>query len=184
MEHTFNQDSYTRTVIKWTSLFIFFAVLAISARSIHHHQLQKLSLGSESFNQKASLITKMHSEMLSMTRTQYQILHASDQSEVKQLLWSLSEQVSAYLVHYHQLEGIADDSDTEILMQFRTGFEQWHGFNKNLLGYANVISDSGFISTLNMIDLAFSQFDSNPDEALLLIAQLKQHVDYQEGVSN
>ena len=92
--------------------------------------------------------------------------------------------ISDYLIHYHQLEGISDDSDTNLLVQFRTGFNQWYSLNKNLLNYANVVADSGFINTLSMIDLTFSQFDRDTDETLLLIAQLKQGIELEGGVSN
>ena len=61
----------------------------------------------------------------------------------------------------------------KVLEQFKTGFEQWHEFNQNLLSYANVVADSGFINTLNMIDLAFSQFESSTNESQQLVAQLK-----------
>ena len=134
--------------------------------------------------QKASLISQMHNEMLLITRSHLQIMHASNEKQIKDHLWKLSGLVSDYLIHYHQLEKIVDNTDDGILEKFNTGFEQWHEFNQNLLSYANVVADSDFINTLNMIDLAFSQFDSNTDESLQTIAQLKQDIvdDYQ--VSN
>ena len=183
MELDSNQDSYIK-IIKWISVLLLLSCSVFAVKSLYQHQKQTLIAHSALMQQKSSLITQMHKEMLSITRTQYQILHASSQEEVRQLLWSLSEQVSDYLIYYHRFEGIANHADAEILVQLRNGFDQWHGFNKELLAYANVISDSGFINTLNMIDLAFSQFDSDTDEAVLLIAQLKQSMDNTSEISN
>lgn len=134
--------------------------------------------------QKASLITQMHNEMLLITRSHLQIMHANNEKQIKDQLWKLSGLVSDYLIHYHQLEQIVDDSDKKILEQFKTGFEQWHEFNQNLLSYANVVADSDFITTLNMIGLAFSQFESNSSESLQLVAQLKQDISSDKALSN
>jgi hypothetical protein len=141
--------------------------------TFHQDKLKELAINSALFKQKSFLVSQMHSEMLSISRTQLQVLHSSSEQQAKENLWQLSELVSDHLAHYHQLKNITDDSDAELLMRFRFGFEQWHDFNENLLGYANVISDSGFINTLNKVDLAFSQFDSNSDKKQLLITQLK-----------
>jgi hypothetical protein len=173
MELTINQDSYTGATIKWACLFIFLTLCAIGINTLHQDQLQKLMASSELLKQKSFLLSQMHDEMLSISHTQLQILHATNEQQVKENLRHLSELVTDHLVHYYQLKNIVDESDAELLMQFRTGFEQWHDFNETLLGYANVIADSGFINTLNMVDLAFSQLDSDADETLLLISQLR-----------
>ncbi len=134
--------------------------------------------------QKASLITQMHNEMLLITRTHLQIMHASNEKQIKDQLSKLSGLVSDYLIHYHQLEKIVDNSDEGILEQFKTGFEQWHDYNQSLLSYVNVVADSGFIKTLNRIDLAFSQFDSNTDESIQVIAQLRKDINKGKVFSN
>jgi len=134
--------------------------------------------------QKASLITQMHNEMLLITRSHLQLMHASNEKQIKDQLRKLSGLVSDYLVHYHQLEQIVDSSDGQILEQFNTGFEQWHEYNQNILSYANVVADSGFIKTLNRIDLAFSQFNSNTDESIQIIAQLRKDITNGKVFSN
>lgn len=184
MRSTVNRDNYIGKIMKWTSLFILLTLSVLAINSFHQQQLKKLLVSSQLLEQKSILVYQMHNEMLLMSQTQLMILHASNQDEVRQSLWRLSEQVSDYLLHYHQLEAIADNTDFETLTKFRTGFEQWHSFNKDLLGYANIVSDTNFINTLNMVDLAFSQFESNSDEAALLIAQLKQNFDNKEESSN
>lgn len=133
--------------------------------------------------QKASLITQMHNEMLLITRSQLQIMHASHEKQIKDQLWKLSGLVSGYLIHYHQLEKIADASDAQLLTEFRAGFNQWYKFNRDLLTYTSVISDSGFINTLNMIDLALTQFNSNTVETSQLISHIKYSSDFENGVS-
>ncbi len=173
MRLTINQDSYIETITKWTCLFIFLTLCAIGINTLHQDQLQKLMTSSTLLKQKSFLVSQMHDEMLSISRTQLQILHASNERQVKENLRHLSELVTDHLVHYYQLKNIADETDAELLMQFKIGFEQWHKFNENLLGYANVIADSDFINTLNMVDLAFSQLDIDADETLLLISQLR-----------
>ncbi len=184
MRLTVNRDSYIGKMMKWTGLFILLTLCVLAINSFHQQQLKKLLVSSQLLNQKSVLVYQMHNEMLLMSQTQLMILHASNQDEVRQSLWRLSDQVSDYLLHYHKLESIADNTDFETLIKFRTGFEQWHSFNKDLLGYANIVSDTNFINTLNMVDLAFSQFESNSDEAVLLIAQLKQNFDNKEESSN
>jgi hypothetical protein len=173
MELTINQDNYVRAIIKWTSLFIFLTLCVVTINAFHQDRVQKLMADAELLGQKSFLVSQMHKEMLSISRTQLQILHASSEQQVRKNLWRLSELVSEHLVHYHQLKEIADESDADLLMRFRIGFDQWHDFNKNLLAYANVVSDSGFINTLNKVDLAFSQFDNDSAEKQLLITQLK-----------
>ncbi len=184
MELTINQDNYVRTIIKWTSLFIFLTLCVVAINTFHQDRLQKLTVDAELLGQKSFLVSKMYNEMLSISQTQLQILHASSEQQVIENLWYLSELVSEHLVHYHQLKEIADESDADLLMRFKIGFDQWYDFNKNLLAYANVVSDSGFINTLNKVDLAFSQFDNNSDEKQLLITQLKQNIDNVRGLSN
>lgn len=173
MELTMNQDSYIGTTIKWTCLFILLTLCAIGINTLHQNQLQKLMTSSALLKQKSFLVSQMHNEMLSISHTQLQILHASNEQQVKENLRHLSELVTDHLFHYYQLKNIADESDAELLMRFRIGFDQWHNFNEDLLGYANVVADTGFINTLNMVDLAFSQLDSDADETLLLISQLR-----------
>ncbi len=174
MELTINQDSNIRKIIKWTFLFIFLTLCAMGINTFHQNQLEKLTANSTLINQKSSLIFQMYDEMLLISRMQLQILHASSEQEVKKNLWQLSELVSDHLLHYHQLKIMADESDVELLNQFRIGFGQWHDFNKNLLGYANVIADSGFINTLNKVDMAFSQLDRDASETMLLITSLDE----------
>jgi hypothetical protein len=184
MEIAYNQDSFIQKLTKWTVLGICIYLSVIGLSTFHSYQVQKIASNNMVTMQKSSLISQMHNEMLLITRTQLQILHASNESEVRKLLWILSELVSDYLIHYQQLEGIADGSDTDLLAQFRTGFDQWHSFNKNLLAYANVVADSDFINTLNIIDMAFSQLDRDSNETLLLIAQLKDHSTNTNSLSN
>jgi hypothetical protein len=173
MELTINRDSYIEKIIKWTCLFIFLTLCGIGIIKLHQEQLQKLAASSALLKQKSYLVSRMHDEMLSISRTQLLILHASHEDQVRTNLKHLAELVSDHLVHYYQLKKIADESDAELLMKFRMGFEKWHNFNEDLLGYANVIADSGFINTLNMVDMAFSQLDQDADEALLLVSQLR-----------
>ena len=173
MEFTMKQDSYIATITKWTFLLIFLTFCITGINTLHQKQLQKLVINSELLKQKSFLVSQMHDEMLSISRTQLQILHASSEQQVKKDLRQLSELVMDHLVHYYQLKNIADESDADLLMQFRIGFDKWHNFNQDLLGYANVIADSGFINTLNMVDMAFSQLDQDSDKALLLISQLR-----------
>ncbi len=173
IELTIRQDSYVGTVMKWTSMFIFLLICGIGINTLHQQQMQKLLTSSNQLKQKSFLVSQMHDEMLSMSRTQLQILHASSDQQVKTYLRHLSELVSDHLIHYYQLKKIADDSDANLLMQFKIGFEQWHDFNENLLSYANIVSDSDFINTLKMVDMAFSQLDQDPEKTLLLISQLK-----------
>jgi hypothetical protein len=173
MEIRLNQDSYTWITIKWISLFIFLTLCFSGLYKLHQQQLVKLSANSDALNQKSFLVSKMHDEMLSISRMQLQILHASNEQQVKKDLLLLSELVTDHLIHYYQLKNIADESDAELLMRFRLGFDKWQNFNEDLLGYANVIADSGFINTLNMVDLTISQLDQDADKALLLISQLK-----------
>jgi hypothetical protein len=181
-ESGFNQNNVRNVIIRWTAMFMLFSLCVFSALSIHQEQLKKLAVNSELLTQKSSLITQLHKDMLSVTKTQYQILHASNQQEVKQRLVTLSGQVSDYLTHYYQFEQISDSSDTLLLIQFKAGFSKWYQYNKELLSYANSVSDSGFINTLNMVDFAFSRLDT--DEAFLIIAQQKQAVDDVKGISN
>ncbi len=150
------------------------------------YNLHKLALiaQSELLKEKSNLTTEMHIEMLSITRTQYEILHSSSHDEVRQSLSSLSNQVSNYLMNYHQLKDLADSSDIEILAQFNRSFNQWHDYNKTLLNYANVVSDVGFIDTLKRIDMAFSQFEMDSSDAILLIAELKRGAVNDNELSN
>lgn len=184
MELTCKQDSPIKTISKWTALLICIYLCAISLKTFHSYQLQKIITVNMESVQKASLITQMHNEMLLITRSQLQILNATNEKQIRDQLWTLSGLVSDYLIHYHQLEQIVDSSDERVLEQFKTGFEQWREFNQNLLNYANLVADSGFINTLNMIDLAFSQFQSNTDESLQLIAQSKQDSSENQTLSN
>ena len=174
MELTIKQDNYyLGEIIKWACLLMFLVLCVIGINTFYQGHVQKSMADTVLLNQKSSLIIQMHKEMLSISRTQLQILHASSEQEVRENLWLLSELVSDHLVHFHQLKNIADEFDTELLMRFRIGFEQWYDFNEDLLVYANAVSDSGFLKTLNKIDMAFSQFDRDASKTLLLITQLK-----------
>jgi len=184
MESAYKQDGFIKTISKWTALAVCIYLCASSLNTFHNNQVQKITASNEVMMQKSFLITQMHNEMLSITRMQLQILHASNDKEAKKLLWDLSSLVSDYLIHFHQLEGIAESSDVLLLTEFRAGFDKWYRFNKDLLNYANVVADTGFINTLSMIDLAFSQFDSDTEESLQLIAQLKRDIGYEKVLSN
>lgn len=188
MELTLNKDAHVRTIIKWTCVFIILTLCVMGINNLHQAYVQEIKAKANAnailINQKTFLIIQMHKEMLTISRTQLQILHASSEQEVRDHLWRLSELVSDHLVHYHQLKNITDESDSDLLMQFRSGFDQWHGFNKSLLAYANVVADSGFINILNKVDLAFSQLDSDTDERQVLITQLNQSVNNTKGLSN
>jgi hypothetical protein len=170
---TINQDSYINTIIKWTCLTILLTLCAFAINTFHQNHIQKLTANADLFSQKTFLISQMHKEMLLISRKQLQILQASSEQEVRENLWDLSELVSDHLVHYYQLKNIADEPDVELLKQFEIGFNRWRAFNNNLLGYANVVSDGGFINTLNKVDMALSQFDKDANETLLLLTQLK-----------
>ena len=184
MESILKQDSNVGLLLKWSSLFIFALLCLTVVKSFHDKYINELNAESSVLLEKSSLVMEMHNEMLSITRTQYQILHASSQQEVRTLLLSLSEQVSSYLLNFHKLEQVTDETDENLLFQFRNGFTQWHQFNQDLVGYANVVADSGFINTLNMIDVALSQFEVNSEEALLLIAELEQNNQEEQTLSN
>lgn len=175
MELAYKQDSFLKTISKWTALAICLYLCAIGLKTFHSYQLNKIITVNMESVQKASLITQMHNEMLLITRSHLQIMHASNEKQIRDQLWKLTGLVSDYLIHYHQLEKIVDNSDERVLEQFKTGFQQWHEFNQNLLSYSNIVADSGFISTLNMIDLAFSKFEKEPEERLSLISQLDVH---------
>ena len=173
MEITINRDSSINAIIKWTGLFVFLTFCASGLISLHQYQSEKLIFESELLKQKSLLVTQMHNEMLLISRTQLELLHASNEQQVKTKLVSLSALIADHLIHYHQLKKIADESDTVLLNKFKLGFEKWQGFNQDLLTYATIISDPGFIYTLNKVDLAISQLDEN--ETQLLITQLKNN---------
>jgi hypothetical protein len=159
--------------VKWIGLSTFLLICAIGIIHLHTNQMKKLAIDSEVFNQKSRLISQMHNEMLLISRTQLELLQASNDQQVKNNLRQLSDLVSNHLIHYYQFKKLANESDAELLMRFRIGFQKWYEFNDVLLGYANAISDTSFINTLNKVDLAFSQLDQDDDAALLLISQLK-----------
>lgn len=182
MKLAIEQDSYLGPAIKWAGFFIILVAIVFSIKPIHDQHIQEAIVDSAILNQKALYVSQMHQEMLLITSIQYEILHASNQQQISQLLKRLSERVSAYLLHYHQFEGIANNSDADMLKQLNANFEQWYQFNKNLLSYANVVSDSGLINTLNRVELAFSQLDSDFEQSQLLIAQLKQNIDSHKGL--
>ncbi|MBL1141246.1 MAG: hypothetical protein D8M62_04330 [Proteobacteria bacterium] len=154
-------------------MFIFLTLFTVGVNNLHQKQLRKLTVSSELLKQKSLLISKMHNEMLSISRTQFQLLQASNEQQVINELRQLSDLISDHLIHYYQLKAIADESDAELLMRYRIGFEKWHNFNEDLLGYANVVADSGFINTLKKVDLAFSQLDQDDNKKLLLVSQLR-----------
>ncbi len=60
MELTINQYSYARTIIKWTSLFIFLTLSAIVINTLHQERLQKLTADAELLAQKSFLVSQMH----------------------------------------------------------------------------------------------------------------------------
>lgn len=170
LEMTVNRGSGSRSIVKWTGLFIWWAFFVSAMLTFHQQQLQKLKVDSELLSQKSFLVSQMHDEMLLISRLQLQILHASNHQQVKEKLMRLSDLVSDHLFHYHQLKSIADDSDVDLLNKFKLGFEKWRDFNEDLLIYANSVSDSGFINILNKVDMAISQLDEG--ETLHLASQL------------
>jgi hypothetical protein len=172
MELTIKQESFIRTLFKWTLMSVFLTVCAFSINSVHQNQLKKLVSTSDLLKQKSILVSQMHNDMLLISRIQLQILHASSESEVRDKLRRLSNIVTNHLVNYHELKTISSDKDAEILAQFKTSFQKWHEFNKSILGYANIVSDTNFINTLNMIDLAFNQLDSDASEKYVFLSQL------------
>lgn len=183
MELVHRQDNFLN-VLKWITLVVCLYLSVMGLKSFHSYQLQKIISVNMVSVQKSSLITQMHNEMLLITRSQLQILHASNEKQIRDQLLKLSSLVSDYLTHYYQLEQLVDSSDKILLEQFKTGFEQWHEFNQNILSYANIVADTGFINTLKMIDLAFSQFEHNPEDSIQLIAKIKFDINSTEGVSN
>lgn len=168
------QDSYFGAIVKWIGFAILLVISAYIINGIHQRQLQELSVSSALLKQKSLLVSKMHGEMLAISRTHLKILNASNEQQVRQDLHNLSQLISDHLLHYHQLQLIADESDVKLLNKFKIGVEKWYDYNENLLAYANVVSDTGFLKTLSMIDLAFSQIDSNPDDAILIVSQLNK----------
>lgn len=184
MELAYKQGCFIKMFARWIAFGVCIYLSVFGLKAYHSYQIQITSSSNLAAIQKSSLITQMHNKMLSITRIQLQILHASNEHETREQIWKISELISDYLVHYHQFQDITESSDTILLTQFKRGFDQWHSFNKNLLSYAHFVSYSGFNNTLNRIDLAFSQFDNKSEEVLLLIAQMKQDVDILEGLSN
>ena len=180
---TIKQESNFRITIRWISILIFIFVCALALKNLHEQQLQKLTTDSNLLKQKSMLISKMHNQMLSITQTQLQIFHSSSQKQVNDNLRQLSELVTEHLVNYHQLKNIADESDEGLLNHFRSGFEKWHNYNENLLNYANVVSDTGFLNTLSMIRVAFNHIDNDTDDAIQIIAQLKTINEYNKEMS-
>lgn len=172
MEITVNQNSFIKVILKWTTLFIFLLSCVYIIFSVHQQHLHSLKAESQLINQKSFLVKQLHNEMLLISRAQLELLHASNETQVKKILSRLSTLISAHLVHYYQLKNITDDSETELLNRFKSGFEKWQAFNQDLLSYASSVSDSAFINTLNKVDMAISQLDE--DEALLLVSQLEK----------
>lgn len=166
------KDKYVE-VMKWTGLFIVLLLCATAIFSVHQQQLQKLMAETDLLNKKTHLVSKMHDEMLLITSVQLQILHASSEQQVKLKLQYLSELISNHLINYHQLKAIADESDAELLSKFKISFDKWQVYNQDLISYANAVSDSGFINTLNKVNLTFSQLNEEENDTLLLITQLK-----------
>ena len=171
MESAYKQGGFLTAFSKWTAFIICLYFCVIGLKIFHHDQMHKITTTNTASLQKAS--TQMHNEMLFITRSQLQIMQASDEKQVRSQLWKLSGLVSDYLIHYHQLEQIIDDRDEKVLEQFKTGFSRWYEFNKDLLNYANVVADSGFINTLNMIDLSFRKLKKEPEESWVFISQLR-----------
>lgn len=171
MEITTNQNGYTRTMLTWVALFIFISVCETVMTSLHDYHTQKIMTDGELIKEKTFLITEMHKEMLLITRTQLELLHATNETHVITKLSDLSSLVSSYLLNYYQFKNVADEYDVGLLNKFKLSFEKWQGFNEGLLTYANIISDSDFINTLNKVDMAINQLDGN--ETLLLISKLE-----------
>ena len=184
MDMTANRSNFIRAVLKWTTLFIFLVFCVSAISSFHQQQLQTLKADSDLINQKSFLVRQMHNEMLLITRTQLGLLHATNETQVKTELSYLTTLISNHLLNYYQFKSITDESDIELLNKFKFNFEKWRNFNEDILGYANAVSDAGFLKTLGMIDLAFSQIDSSPNEAGQIIAQLKQNIEQGQEISN
>lgn len=184
MRTKINQNKLIKALSKWMTIFIFLMFCTNAISSFHQQKLQKLKVNSDLINQKSFLVTQMHNEMLLITRAQLRLLHATSETQVKTQLSSLTTLISNHLVNYYQFKNITDESDKELLNKFKFNFEKWRNFNEDILGYANVISDASFLRTLGMIDLAFSQIDSRPDDAGQIIAQLKQNIEKDQEISN
>ena len=174
MDITTNRNSNTGAVLKWIALFIFLSLCIISMFLFHQSHSKKLISDSELIKQKSFLVTIMHKEMLLISRTQLELLHATNNEQVKSNLSQLTTLISNHLINYYQFKNIADESDAELLSQFKIGFKKWLDLNDKLLVYANSISDVDFINTLNKVDMAISQLDEEKVERLLLISQLEQ----------
>ena len=184
MKMTTNWDDFIGAMLKWTTSFIFLIFFVSTISSFHQQHLQKLKSDSDLINEKSFLVRQLHNEMLLITRTQLGLLHATNETQVKTELSYLTTLISNHLVNYYQFKSITDESDIELLNKFKFNFEKWRNFNEDILGYANAVSDAGFLKTLGMIDLAFSQIDSSPNEAGQIIAQLKQNIEQGQEISN
>lgn len=174
MENTLNRQEQVFNILKWTCLFMFLTASCLSLMSFHQHHGQKLQTESELLRQKHFLVTQMHHDMLHISRAQLELLHASNEQQVKTKLSQLSTLISGHLVNYYHFKSLADDSDVELLNKFKGGFEKWQVFNEDLLSYANSISDTGFINTLKKVDMAINQLEEDSENALLLISQIQK----------
>jgi len=165
------QDS--DALLKWITVSIFMVTSFVVIFHLHQAYAQKLITDSERLNQKKNLVSRMHDEMLTISRVQLELLHVTSEQQAKTKLQRLSILISEHLVHYYQFKSIADESDLEILVHFKASFEKWHEFNASLLTYAKVVADVGFINTLSKVDLAISQLDKGSEKARLLISQIQ-----------
>ncbi len=166
------RDSYA--LLKCIAISIFMMTCLAVIFHLHQAYTQKLITDNERLNQKKYLVSQMHDEMLTISRVQLELLHVTSEQQAKTKLQRLSTLISEHLVHYYQFKSIADESDSEVLVHFKASFEKWYKFNANLLTYAKVVADSGFINTLSKVDLAISQLDKDSEKTLQLISQIKK----------
>ena len=86
MELAYKQGRFIKMFAKWIAFGVCITLIVFGLKSYHSYQIQIISSSNVAAIQKSSLIAQMHNEMLSITRTQLQILHASNEDEVRKLI--------------------------------------------------------------------------------------------------
>ena len=120
-------------------------------------------------DKKSRLITSLHQQMLTVSRLQFYLLHASDYQQAYDLLLSMSENVSNYVVDFYQFEKIAGAEDKELVDKFRSGFMEWRSMTDDLSDYAYLVSNTDLINVLSIMELNLHRLDN--DSAVLIIAK-------------
>ena len=110
--------------------------------------------------------------MLAVSRMQFRLLHASDYKEAHELLFSMSESVSGYVIDFNQFEQIADVEDAELVNKFRNSFKEWRGMTDELSNYAHLVSNTDLINVLGVMELNLHRLDDN--SSALVIAEHNQ----------